>query len=109
MAAREVLSARPPMVALDIPTGGHFTVCGDTHGQFFDLMHIFALNGRPADDNPYLFNGHFVDPMKIRVPRGRELDGRLLAEFKRQREQIDATMQKSKSATAIAQRDAAVR
>ncbi|MGU3662292.1 MULTISPECIES: M23 family metallopeptidase [unclassified Methylobacterium] len=56
-----------------------------------------------------IINGHFVDPMKIRVPRGRELDGRLLAEFKRQREQIDATMQKSKSATAIAQRDAAVR
>ncbi|SDA35396.1 Murein DD-endopeptidase MepM and murein hydrolase activator NlpD, contain LysM domain [Methylobacterium sp. UNC378MF] len=56
-----------------------------------------------------IINGHFVDPMKIRVPRGRELDGRLLAEFKRQREQIDITMQKSKSATALAQRDAAVR
>ncbi len=53
-----------------------------------------------------VINGHFVDPMKIRVPRGRELDGRLLAEFKRQRDQIEATMQKSKSATAMAQRDA---
>jgi len=56
-----------------------------------------------------IINGHFVDPMKIRVPRGRELDGRLLADFKRQREQIEATMQKAKSATAIAQRDAATR
>lgn len=56
-----------------------------------------------------IINGHFVDPMKIRVPRGRELDGRLLAEFRRQREQIDAVMQKSKSATAMAQRDAVVR
>ncbi|MCJ2049314.1 M23 family metallopeptidase [Methylobacterium sp. J-070] len=56
-----------------------------------------------------IINGHFVDPMKIRVPRGRELDGRLLADFRRQREQIDATMQKSKSATALAQRDAIVR
>lgn len=53
-----------------------------------------------------IINGHFVDPMKIRVPRGRELDGRLLAEFKRQRDQIEATMQKSKTATAMAQRDA---
>ncbi|UMY17919.1 M23 family metallopeptidase [Methylobacterium organophilum] len=53
-----------------------------------------------------IINGHFVDPMKIRVPRGRELDGRLLAEFKRQRDQIEQTMQKSKSATAMAQRDA---
>ncbi|MDN3589286.1 M23 family metallopeptidase [Methylobacterium adhaesivum] len=52
-----------------------------------------------------IINGHFVDPMKIRVPRGRELDGRMLAEFSRQREQIDGVMQKSRSATAIAQRD----
>ena len=53
-----------------------------------------------------IINGHFVDPMKIRVPRGRELDGRLLAEFKRQRDQTETTMQKSKTATAMAQRDA---
>ncbi|HEX8418126.1 MAG TPA: M23 family metallopeptidase [Methylobacterium sp.] len=52
-----------------------------------------------------IINGHFVDPMKIRVPRGRELDGRMLAEFRRQREQIDAVMQKSRSATALAQRN----
>lgn len=52
-----------------------------------------------------IINGHFVDPMKIRVPRGRELDGRMLAEFRRQREQIDGVMQKSRTATAMAQRD----
>ena len=51
-----------------------------------------------------IINGHFVDPMKIRLPRGRELDGRLLAEFTRQREQIDATLQKSRGATLMAQR-----
>ena len=53
-----------------------------------------------------IINGHFVDPMKIRVPRGRELDGRMLTEFKRQRDLTEATMQKAKSATAMAQRDA---
>jgi murein DD-endopeptidase MepM/ murein hydrolase activator NlpD len=52
-----------------------------------------------------IINGHFVDPMKIRVPRGRELDGRMLAEFTRQREQIEGTMQKSRTASAMAQRD----
>ena len=52
-----------------------------------------------------IINGHFVDPMKIRVPRGRELDGRMLTEFTRQREQIDGVMQKSRNGTALAQRD----
>ncbi|KZE33402.1 peptidase M23 [Chelatococcus daeguensis] len=35
-----------------------------------------------------LVNGHFVNPMKIKVPRGRELEGTALAEFRRQRDQI---------------------
>ena len=43
--------------------------------------------------------------MKIRVPRGKELDGRALAEFKRQREQTDALLQKASSSTRLAQRD----
>lgn len=32
-------------------------MCGDVHGQFYDLLNIFKLNGKPSEQNPYLFNG----------------------------------------------------
>ena len=50
-----------------------------------------------------MINGHFVDPMKIRLPRGRELDGRQLAEFKRQREEVDALLARANQSKGLAQ------
>ena len=51
----------PSMVEVNFAPGNKFTVCGDIHGQFYDLMNIFSLNGLPSEENPYLFNGDFVD------------------------------------------------
>ena len=39
-----------------------------------------------------LINGRFVDPMKIRLPRGRVLEGALLAGFERERTRLDGMM-----------------
>lgn len=55
------LQKQPTLVHIKVPDDKKFTVCGDIHGQFYDLMNIFKLNGVPSDSNPYLFNGDFVD------------------------------------------------
>ncbi len=52
-----------------------------------------------------IVNGRFVDPMRIKVPRGRELDGRALVEFGRQRDQVTTLMQKAANPNQVAQRD----
>jgi murein DD-endopeptidase MepM/ murein hydrolase activator NlpD len=39
-----------------------------------------------------LVNGRFVDPMRVKLPRGRSLDGPLLANFEKERDRIDAQM-----------------
>jgi murein DD-endopeptidase MepM/ murein hydrolase activator NlpD len=39
-----------------------------------------------------LVNGRFVDPMRIRLPRGRSLEGAQMASFEKERTRIDGLM-----------------
>lgn len=58
---KELFSTLPSLVEIEIPENRQLTVCGDIHGQFYDLLNIFDINGVPSEGNPYLFNGDFVD------------------------------------------------
>ena len=47
-----------------------------------------------------LVNGRFVDPMRIRLPRGRALENQLLAAFETERDRLDAMMARTNSRVA---------
>uniref|UniRef100_A0A8C9I0A6 Serine/threonine-protein phosphatase T n=1 Tax=Piliocolobus tephrosceles TaxID=591936 RepID=A0A8C9I0A6_9PRIM len=51
----------PEHIYLNLRPEETLTVCGDLHGQFYDLLNIMKINNYPSENNSYLFNGDFVD------------------------------------------------
>uniref|UniRef100_A0A7S3J9F5 Serine/threonine-protein phosphatase n=1 Tax=Euplotes harpa TaxID=151035 RepID=A0A7S3J9F5_9SPIT len=54
--AKEILSGESSVVSVPVPV----TICGDVHGQFYDLMELFRIGGDIPETN-YLFMGDYVD------------------------------------------------
>ena len=54
--SKEIFVSQPVLLELEAP----IKICGDVHGQFYDLLRILEFGGYPPDSN-YLFLGDYVD------------------------------------------------